>query len=69
VRDALARAAVLGSLEAAEEAKRHAAVVVTPESEGAGLLEFHQVDELRAAGRRAARQALALHGRALEDML
>jgi predicted acylesterase/phospholipase RssA len=69
VRDALARAAVLGSLEAAEEARRSAAVVVTPEGDGVGLLEFHQVDELRAAGRRAAREALALHGRALEEML
>jgi NTE family protein len=69
VRDALARAAVLGSLSAAGDARRAAAVVVTPESEGAGLLEFHQVDDLRAAGRRAAREALALRGRALEEML
>jgi EmrB/QacA subfamily drug resistance transporter len=69
VRDALARAAVLGSLAAAEEARRLATVVVAPEGDGVGLLEFHQVDELRAAGRRAAREALALHGRALEAKL
>jgi EmrB/QacA subfamily drug resistance transporter len=69
VRDALARAAVLGSLGAAEEARKLAAVTVAPESDGAGLLEFHLVDELRTAGRRAAREALTLRGRELEAML
>jgi NTE family protein len=69
VRDALARAAVLGSLGAAEDARRRAALTIAPEGDGAGLLEFHQVDALRDSGRRAARDALAAHGRELAELL
>ena len=69
VREAVARAGVLGSLSAAEEARALATVTVTPASDGAGLLEFHQLDELRAAGRRAAREALAAEARELEAAL
>jgi predicted acylesterase/phospholipase RssA/CRP-like cAMP-binding protein len=70
LRETVSRAAVLGSLREAEEARRAAALTVVPDVDGAGLLEFHQVDELLAAGRRAARTALANGGgRALEAQL
>ena len=69
LRETVSRAAVLGSLREAEEARRAAALTVVPDVDGAGLLEFHQVDELRAAGRRAAHEALTLRGPALEEML
>src|SRR3954451_13338015 len=70
LRETVSRAAVLGSLREAEEARRAAALTVVPDVDGAGLLEFHQVDELLAAGRRAARAALANGGgRGLETLL
>ena len=42
-------------------------VVIRPDSAGVGLLEFHQIDQAREAGRTAAREALPqilalLHG-------
>jgi EmrB/QacA subfamily drug resistance transporter len=69
VREAVARAGVLGSLAAADEARALATVTVTPATDGVGLLEFHQIDELRAAGRHAAREALAGSARELEEAL
>jgi EmrB/QacA subfamily drug resistance transporter len=70
LRETVSRAAVLGSMREAEEARRAAALTVVPDVDGAGLLEFHQVDELLAAGRRAARAALANGGgRTLEAQL
>jgi NTE family protein len=33
--------------------------VIEPEDLGVGFLEFHQIDRVREAGRRAAREALA----------
>jgi predicted ATPase len=41
-----------------EAAQRYADLVIKPRAEGVGLLEFHQLDAAREAGRRAARQAL-----------
>ena len=69
VREAIARAGVLGSLSAADDARALATVTIAPEADGAGLLEFHQLDEMRAAGRRAARAALVADARALEAAL
>ena len=59
VAEALARTLVLGSCEAAEAARRAAAVSIVPDTSGVGMFEFHQLDVLRAAGRAAARRALA----------
>lgn len=33
-------------------------MVITPQNDGVGMLEFHQLDRMRNAGRRAAREAL-----------
>ena len=35
-----------------------ASLVITPESDGVGMLEWHQLDRMREAGRRAAVEAL-----------
>ena len=53
------RTLTLGSVDTAAAAQRYADLVVTPRDLGAGMLEFHLLDELRAEGRRAARAALA----------
>jgi predicted acylesterase/phospholipase RssA len=58
LRETLTRVLLLGSANTAKEAPRWANLVITPRSEGIGLLEFHQLDRAREAGRRAAREAL-----------
>jgi predicted acylesterase/phospholipase RssA len=57
VSEALARAMVLGSCGAAEAARRRADLSIVPDTHGVGMLEFHQLDVLRAAGRDAMRAA------------
>ena len=49
---------LLGSANTSEAARRHADLVIKPRAEGVGLLEFHQLDAAREAGRAAAREAL-----------
>ena len=56
--ETLARVLLLGSSNTSETARRHADWTITPRSEGVGLLEFHQLDQSREAGRAAAREAL-----------
>ena len=56
--ETLTRVLLLGSQNTAEAARRHADLVIKPRAEGVGLLEFHQLDTAREAGRIAARQAL-----------
>ena len=56
--ETLTRALTLGSVDTAEAARTHAALVITPPSDGVGMLEFHQLDRMRAAGRQAALNAL-----------
>lgn len=56
--ETLTRALMLGSVDTAEAARTHAGLVITPENDGVGLLEFHQLDRMREAGRRAVREAL-----------
>ena len=56
--ETITRLVLLGSVDTAEAARRHADLVVLPEDDGVGLLEFHMLDAMRAAGRRAARLAL-----------
>ncbi|HKH23495.1 MAG TPA: DHA2 family efflux MFS transporter permease subunit [Solirubrobacterales bacterium] len=56
--ETLARVLLIGSSNTSENARRHADWTITPRSEGVGLLEFHQLDQAREAGRIAAREAL-----------
>jgi EmrB/QacA subfamily drug resistance transporter len=56
--ETLTRVLLLGSANTAESAARHADLVIKPRAEGVGLLEFHQLDIAREAGRAAAREAL-----------
>jgi NTE family protein len=56
--EALTRALLLGSVDTAEAARVHASLVITPDSDGVGMLEWHQLDRMREAGRRAAVEAL-----------
>ena len=58
LRETLVRTLTLGSVDTAAAAQRYADLVITPRDQGAGMLEFHLLDDLRAAGRRAARRAL-----------
>jgi NTE family protein len=66
----MARVALLSSANTDESARRYADMTIGVRVSGVGLLEFHQIDEARAAGRRAALGALEdapewlLHGRA-----
>ena len=48
----------LDAPETSEAARRHADIVIKPQAEGVGLLEFHQLDAAREAGRSAARKVL-----------
>ncbi len=56
--ETLARVLLLGSSNTSESARRYADWTITPRSPGIGLLEFHQLDQAREAGREAAREAL-----------
>jgi NTE family protein len=56
--ETLTRALLLGSVDTAEAARTHADLVITPANDGVGMLEFHQLDRMREAGRRAAQAAL-----------
>jgi EmrB/QacA subfamily drug resistance transporter len=56
--ETLTRVLLLGSANTSEAARRHADIVVKPRAEGVGLLEFHQLDAAREAGRSAAREVL-----------
>jgi NTE family protein len=56
--ETLLRAMLMGSARAVEDARRHATIVVTPDTRGIGLLEFHQLDRAIEAGRRAGRSAI-----------
>jgi EmrB/QacA subfamily drug resistance transporter len=56
--ETLLRGLMLGSAGPVEAARRQADLLITPSSEGAGLFEYHQLDVLKASGRRAAAAAL-----------
>ena len=63
--ETLVRVILLGSSDTAAAAAAHSDVVITPDTDGVGLLEFHQIDAAREAGREAARAALELVPREL----
>jgi len=52
------RSMLMGSGPAVAAARQQAAVVVTPDTRGIGLLEFHQIDRAVEAGRAAGRAAI-----------
>ncbi len=56
--ETLTRTMMIGSGGAAAATMTKADVVIRPDSRGVGLLEFHQIDQAREAGRAAAREAL-----------
>jgi NTE family protein len=56
--ETMARIALLSSANTDEAARRHADLTIVARVSGVGLLEFHQIDQARAAGRRAALKAL-----------
>jgi EmrB/QacA subfamily drug resistance transporter len=56
--ETLTRVLLLGSENTTQTARRYADLVIRPRAEGVGLLEFHQLDTAREAGRAAAREAL-----------
>ncbi len=57
--ETLTRVILLASNNTSEAARAHADLVIKPRAAGVGLLEFHQLDAAREAGRSAARDALA----------
>jgi predicted acylesterase/phospholipase RssA len=56
--ETLTRVLLLASSNTSMAAERHADLVIKPRAHGVGLLEFHQIDAAREAGRAAAREAL-----------
>lgn len=54
----LYRLVLLQTTDSQAAARRHAQLLILPEHEGVGRLEFHQLDRMREEGRRAAAQAL-----------
>ncbi len=60
--ETLLRSVFIGSAGAAEAARAAGALVVTPSSQGVGLLEFHQLDQMVESGRAAGRALLAEAG-------
>ena len=52
------RTIVLGSTDTAITAQQHADLVIKPDTRGIGLTDWARIDELREAGRAAAREAL-----------
>jgi NTE family protein len=56
--ETVTRILLMGSANTTQAARRHADVVITPRIDGIGLLEFHQLDRAREAGRAAARAVL-----------
>ncbi len=56
--DTLMRTMMMGSGNASEAAIAQADLVLRPDATGVGLLEFHQIDRMREAGRVVARDAM-----------
>ena len=55
--ETLTRLVMIGSVDT-RESGRHADLLITPANEGVGILEFHQLDRMADAGRRATVEAL-----------
>ena len=60
--ETMLRSMLMGSAAAIAAARSQAAVVVTPDTRGIGLFEFHQIDRAVEAGRAAGRAAIEALG-------
>ena len=60
--ETLYRLVVLGAGDTVAAAHRHAQLVILPEREGVGRMEFHRLGHMRELGRRAAAHALQTAG-------
>lgn len=58
IADTLMRTMTIGSQQMADAARAQAHLVIRPDTRAVGLLEFHQIDVAREAGRVAAREML-----------
>jgi NTE family protein len=58
IKETLIRSIVLGSTDTAMIAQQHADLVITPDIHGIALTDWARIDEMREAGRAAARAAL-----------
>jgi NTE family protein len=56
--ETIVRSIVLGSVDTAAHAARHADLVIAPTVEGIGLLEWKRIEDMRRAGREATVEAL-----------
>jgi len=56
--ETVVRTVTVGSIDTAEAARRHADLVIQPEVDGIGLLDWKRLDRVREIGREAARDAL-----------
>jgi predicted acylesterase/phospholipase RssA/CRP-like cAMP-binding protein len=56
--ETLTRLVMIGSVDTREAGRQYADLLITPPNDGVGILEFHQLDRMRDAGRRAAVEAL-----------
>ncbi len=65
IAETLVRAVLIGGVDGARSARETADLVISPPSEGVGLLEWHQLDTMRDAGRRATADALRRSPRSL----
>ena len=57
--ETIVRTLTVGSVDTAAAARRHAELVIQPQLDGIGLMDWRRLDDARAAGREAARLALA----------
>jgi predicted acylesterase/phospholipase RssA len=57
--ETMVRTLTVGSIDTVAAARLHADLVIAPEVEGIGLMEWRALDRVRHLGRAAARQALA----------
>jgi len=56
--ETVVRTVTVGSIDTAQAARRHADLVIQPEVDGIGLLDWGRLEQVRELGRRAAREAL-----------
>ena len=54
----IVRAVTVGSIDTVAAARLHADVVISPEVDGVGLMDWKRLDAVRELGRRAAQAAL-----------
>ena len=67
IRETLMRSMLVSSHKAAEESLTRADVVIRPKADAVGLLEWHEIDVVRQAGREAALAALPKLRRLVES--